>query len=98
MAKRGYRTITLELPKTKTTVPIRASPLIGDALDEISAEMSLYHGVRLLQVLEAVYTQGTKDGARTAFAAIDASTATAKAAVPHRSVGRPTLRRKSTTK
>jgi sulfate adenylyltransferase subunit 1 (EFTu-like GTPase family) len=93
MAIRGYRTISLELPKAKTTVPIRASARIADALDEISAEMSLYHGVRLLQVLEAVYTQGNKDGARTAFAAIDESTAAAKAAVPHRSVGRPKRRR-----
>jgi sulfate adenylyltransferase subunit 1 (EFTu-like GTPase family) len=89
VATRGYRTISLALPKAKTTVPIRASARIADALDEISGEMSLYHGVRLLQVLEAVYAQGHKDGARSAFDAIDASTAAAKAAIPHRSVGRP---------
>jgi hypothetical protein len=47
--------------------------------------MSLYHGVRLLQVLEATYIQGQKDGARNVFDRIEE----VKAAIPHRAVGRP---------
>lgn len=92
MARRGYRTITLDLPASETQVPVRASARVADALAEVSADMSLYHGVKLLQVLEAVYAQGQKDGARTAFETIDARMLEAKEAVPHRSVGRPRKR------
>ncbi len=90
----AYRTISLDLPKAKTTVPVRASARVASALDDIVKDMSLYHGVRLLQVLEAVYTQGQKDGALSAFEAIDQGTAAAKASVPHRPVGRPKITRR----
>lgn len=89
MARRGYRTISLRLTKSGDTVPVRASARIADALNEISSGMDLYRGVRLLQILEAIYIQGKKDGARDAFAAIDRSTQAVKKEIPHRSVGRP---------
>jgi len=95
MGKRGYRTIRLDLPKAKATAAIRASARVADALDEIAEDIGLYHGVRLLQVLEAVYVQGQKDGARRAFEQIDANVQAAKAAIPHRSVGRPRQKRRS---
>src|SRR5579871_4352829 len=91
--RRGYRTILLELPTARTTVPVRASARVADALDDITRDMSLYHGVRLLQVLEAVYNQGHKNGALAAFNAVDEETAKAKARIQHRPVGRPRIRR-----
>jgi sulfate adenylyltransferase subunit 1 (EFTu-like GTPase family) len=89
--RRGYQTIALVLKKE--TVPVRASPRVADALEEISGSMDLYQGVKLLQILEAVYTQGKKDGAREAFEEIDASFEAVKKLVPHRSVGRPRKKR-----
>jgi hypothetical protein len=62
--------------KNRTTiVPLRGSKAIrvyagarvSDALREISSKMSMYEGVLLSQVLEAMYEQGKKDGARKAF-------------------------------
>ncbi|QPC31691.1 hypothetical protein IS481_00445 [Caldimonas thermodepolymerans] len=51
--------------------------------------MTLYHGVRLSQVLEAVYTQGKKDGARTAFEELDKKIREVHKAVPHKNPGKP---------
>jgi hypothetical protein len=51
--------------------------------------MSMYHGVRLIQVLEAAYEQGKKDGARAAFDQLDTGLKAAKASIPHRAPGRP---------
>jgi hypothetical protein len=90
-AQRGYRTIALVLKNE--TVPVRASPRVADALEELSGNMTLYQGVRLQQLLEAAYTQGRKDGAREAFEQIDASVEAVKKVIPHRSVGRPRKRR-----
>jgi hypothetical protein len=50
---------------------------------------SLYEGVKLAQILEAVYLQGKKDGAREAFEELDTSVAEAKSLVPHQRPGRP---------
>ena len=80
-----------------TTVPLRgkkvakvyASPKVGDALREISKDMTLYQGVRLSGVLDAVYVQGKKDGAREAFDGLDRSLADVRKAIPHRPPGRP---------
>ncbi|MFY9903970.1 MAG: hypothetical protein WAK62_02415 [Terriglobales bacterium] len=44
--------------------PLRlyASPKVLAALEEVTIEMDLYDGVRLSQVMKAVYEQGCKDG------------------------------------
>lgn len=70
-------------------VAVYASPRISKALEEVTKDLTLYHGVRLTQVLEAVYAQGLKDGARGAFAEIDDKLKEVKAAVPHRNPGKP---------
>jgi hypothetical protein len=70
-------------------VKIYASPKIDIALREITKDMGLYHGVRLAQVLEAVYVQGMKDGARRAFARLDEGMTQAKREIAHRIPGRP---------
>jgi hypothetical protein len=36
---------------------------VAHALHELTADMDVYKGVRLAQLLEAVYQQGKKDGA-----------------------------------
>jgi hypothetical protein len=54
--------------------------------------MTLYEGVRLASVLEAVYSQGKKDGAREAFDALDQGVAQVKKAIPHKRPGRPARR------
>jgi hypothetical protein len=74
-------------------VKVYATPKVKAALDELMEEMTLYHGVRLTQVLEAVYEQGKKDGARAAFEALDERVAEAKNNVPHKLPGRPKLKR-----
>jgi hypothetical protein len=91
MARRGYRTIHLEL--REQDVPIYTSARIADALEEIRAGATLYQGVRLAQVMEAVYEQGHKDGARATFDALDTGVAAAKRQIPHRRPGRPRKRR-----
>ena len=55
MTSRGYRTIRLQLKKEKKAVSVRTSPRTADALESIVSDMTLYEGVRLMQVMEAVY-------------------------------------------
>jgi hypothetical protein len=82
---RGYRTITLELVKREDAVSVYTSPRVADALEEIVASSTLYEGVRLLQILEAVYEQGRKDGARSVFEELER----VKGEIPHANPGRP---------
>lgn len=90
-AKRGYRTIPLELKKGEV-VPVYTSARVADALQEISANVTLYEGVRLTQLLEAAYIQGKKDGAKEVFEQLDRGVAEAKRQIPHRPPGRPKKR------
>src|SRR4051812_16057511 len=92
-SRRGYTTIQLPLPKHDRPVAIYTSARVADALREISANSTLYEGVRLTQVMEAVYEQGRKDGARMAFEQMDRGVEEAKRQVPHRPPGRPRKRR-----
>jgi hypothetical protein len=53
----------------KLTVGLSTGPLVlyagsrvGTAIIEVTTDMDLYQGVRLGQVMEAVYQQGLKDG------------------------------------
>jgi hypothetical protein len=69
----------------KEEISVYAGKPIRDALFEISRDMNLYHGVRLAQVLAAVYAQGKKDGARSVFDRVDVL----KSAISHRNPGQP---------
>lgn len=91
MAQRGYRTIKLATKKGE--VAVYTSARVADALQTIANNATLYEGVRLTQVLEAVYEQGKKDGAREAFEQLDKSLAVVKKSVPHKRPGRPRKRR-----
>ncbi len=88
MGNRGYRTIRLPFSQDNQ-IAVYTSARAADALEEITADMTLYKGVRLLQVMEAVYRQGKIDGARTVFDKVDE----VKEAIPHRRPGRPRVRR-----
>lgn len=83
-----YKITTVAL-KRKNSVKVYASPKVGDALREITKDITLYQGVRLVEVLEAVYGQGKKDGAREVFEELDRGLANVKKAIPHRTPGRP---------
>ena len=83
-----YSLTTIPL-KGKKKVKVYASPKVGDALREVTKDIDLYHGVRLTEVLEAIYAQGKKDGARETFDTLDRGLADAKKAIPHRTPGRP---------
>ena len=87
MAK-GYVRTVVSLTGNKK-IPLYAGKRVSDALSELSADMNLYHGVRLSQVLEAVYEQGKKDGARGVFDTVDGL----KKTIPHRNPGQPKKRR-----
>jgi hypothetical protein len=85
----GRYSITAVPLKGKKVAKVYASPKVGEALREVSEDMTLYKGVRLSEVLDAVYAQGKKDGARETFGGVDRSLADVKKAIPHRTPGRP---------
>jgi hypothetical protein len=70
-------------------VHIYAGTRVSSALAEVTEDFTLTKGVRLLQVLEAVYEQGKRDGARDAFEQVRKATNDAQKMVPHRNPGRP---------
>lgn len=69
-------------------VPIYAGSKVTHALNLIG-EMSIYEGVKMLQLLEAVYEQGKKDGARSVFEAIEGKVKEVEKAIPYRNPGQP---------
>lgn len=90
MTAKGFRTIKITFKGSP--VSVYASKRIADALAEIEKEVTVFHGVKLHQVLEAVYIQGKKDGAAETFAALDRGLADAKKIIPHKRPGRPRKR------
>ena len=75
-------------------IAVYATPNISSALEELKNDMTLYRGVRLAQVMEALYNQGHKDGSRETYEEIDQKIAEAKKVIVHRRPGRP--KKKST--
>jgi hypothetical protein len=55
-----YKKFDVNLPTG--ALALYAAPKILDALQEVTTGMKLYEGVRLAQVMKAVYEQGMKDG------------------------------------
>lgn len=89
---RYVRTI-INLPGERQ-ISVYAGKRIRDALTELSRDMNLYHGVRFSQVLEAVYDQGMKDGARNLFEQVDGL----KKTVSYRNPGAPPKKKKPASK
>ena len=87
--RRGYRTVSLPVKTAAKPVSIRMSAQRADTMQEIVGEMTLFKGVKLLDIMEAIYVQGRKDGARETFEQIDRNLSQARKAIPHRAPGRP---------
>ncbi len=87
MADRGYRTIKVQLQNTEASV--YTSPRVAKALEDILAATTVYEGVRIAQILEAVYKGGKKAGAREAFNELERGITAAKKQVDHAKPGRP---------
>jgi hypothetical protein len=84
-ARRGPRAIEVDLRGVRTTV--YANARVADALRELTDDMTLYHGVRMAQVMEAVYNQGLRDGRRQVFDEVEK--VKRLPALKHRNPGRP---------
>ncbi len=85
VTRRGYRTVHLPARKASQGAVIRMSARRADALEKIISDMTLFDGVKLYDIMESVYVQGRKDGARSVFDAIEDT----RKRIPHRSPGRP---------
>lgn len=92
------RNVKNVIPLGTQEISVYASPKVSKALDEITEDMTLYHGVRLSQILEAVYSQGQKDGARSVFDNIESKVIEAKAEITHRNPGQPKKPKKAPAK
>ncbi len=89
-ARRGYQTIKVPIDAQKgTEIVVRTSARIADALKQITADMTLFKGVKLQQVLKSFYEQGKKDGAREVIERQQAALDATKKEIPHRPPGRP---------
>lgn len=55
----------------KSIIPVYAGQKVANAFKEISMDMDLFHGVKLIQFLEAVYDRGVKGGRRKVFERIE---------------------------
>ena len=85
MAKKGYRTVTLELPKKKK-LKLYTSERIANAAKEVLERLdTLYYATRFGQVIEAAFEHGRKQGVREVFEQLDAL----KGTIPHKLPGRP---------
>jgi hypothetical protein len=60
--KAKYKKFDIQLSEGPLT--LYASPLVLNALEEVTTDLTIYKGVRLAQVLKAAYEQGRKDGRR----------------------------------
>jgi hypothetical protein len=88
-AKRPRCVKTL-VPMSKSVVPIYAGVRVAHALHELTADMDVYEGVRLAELLEAVYQQGKKDGARDVRDSFEGM----MRGIPHLNPGQPRRRQK----
>jgi hypothetical protein len=73
----------VQLPKGQ--VAVYFGKHVAEALEEVTVDMNLYKGVRLSQVLQAVYEQGRKDGARKVKESFDK----VMREIPYRNPGKP---------
>jgi len=87
------RFIAVDVPLQHSAVTVYASPRIAEALKVINA-MDLFHGVKVLQLIDAVYIQGKKDGARDTLLKLGEHIDELKESIPHRNPGKPSKRLK----
>jgi hypothetical protein len=88
------RSVANKIELLGKSVTVYASPKIGKALNDLISELTFFEGVKLSQLLEAMYSQGKKDGARAAFEALESKVLEAEKLVPHKNPGQPRKRTK----
>lgn len=76
--------LKIDIDLTKGPLSLYASPRVLTALDEVTTELTLYKGVRLAEVLSAVYEQGLKDGRKDVVDQFQSLTKTMKYLPPGR--------------
>lgn len=82
--KPRHQLIEVDLPKGRK-IKMYFGTKVAEALEDVTEDMTLYKGVRLSQLLEAVYDQGMKDGVRRVFEEVDGI----KSKIPHKNPGKP---------
>lgn len=75
------------IPISGDRIAVYASPELSSAFASVTKGMTLFKGVKLAQLLEAVYEQGKKDGARAAFNTVAGKISEARTLVPHDNPG-----------
>lgn len=84
-APKKPRTIRTNITLLDTSVAVYAGTKVAEALKEVTFDMDIYKGVRLSQVMDALYQQGKKDGARDVFDGVEEM----KKKIKHRNPGQP---------
>jgi hypothetical protein len=90
MTPKKPRYVKFDVTLASGEITLYAGPKVKTALLEITADMTLYHGVRLSEVMQAVYEQGQKDGRKEIIEKIDGI----KTDVNYLSPGRPKGKKK----
>jgi len=83
-----YKKFAVNLPGHET-LTLYAGKKILTALEEVTMDMDLYKGVRLSQVMKAVYEQGLKDGRREIIEQLDEKFEATKSETNYLPPGRP---------
>ena len=90
----GARSVANKIKLLSHEVTVYASPRIGNALNELVSNLTIFEGVKLSQLMEALYEQGRKDGARAAFEVLESKVLEAERLVPHKNPGKPKKKHK----
>jgi hypothetical protein len=83
-----YKKFAVNLPGHET-LTLYAGKKILSAFEEVVEDMTLYKGVRLQQVMKAVYEQGLKDGRREIIEEMDRKFELTKSETKYLPPGRP---------
>lgn len=83
-----YKKFAVNLPGHET-LTLYAGKKIVAALEEVTIDMDIYKGVRLSQVMKAVYEQGLKDGRREIIEELDEKFEETKSETNYLPPGRP---------
>jgi hypothetical protein len=83
-----YKKFDVALPTGQLT--LYAGEKVLTALEEVTTDMTLYKGVRLAEVIKAVYEQGLKDGRRDIIEQMEVVRKKANYLPPGRPPRRPT--------
>jgi hypothetical protein len=90
--KKGFQKIPLKF-EDESEITVYAGAKIAGALAEVMGKLNdFYHGVRLSQIVRAVYEQGQKDGRREMIEKMDSL----KAGIKYLPPGQPKKKKKKT--